>query len=89
MKRILLTLSLATFFVFGSLTQTFSQAEPQPQKDTVNIDTDATPTTYYDIEDEDFSSPAREKGSGAVIGIIAGAVVVAGAVVYFLLRKKK
>ena len=84
MKKALLTLSLVILFVFGSLTPVFSQDQPQPQKDTVNIDTDAKPTTYYDIEDEYASKVGKEKGSGATIAIISGAVVVAGAVAYFV-----
>jgi len=47
------------------------------------MDTNAKPTFYYPVEDE-------KKGiSGTTIGIIAGAVVVVGAVAFFLLKKKK
>ena len=60
-----------------------AQDQPKPKKDTVNMDTNAKPTFYYPVEDE-------KKGiSGATIGIIAGAVVVVGAVAFFLLKKKK
>ncbi|HOF22365.1 MAG TPA: LPXTG cell wall anchor domain-containing protein [Bacteroidales bacterium] len=89
MKKALLTFSLVTLLVFGGLAPLFSQEQPRPQKDTVNIDTDAKPTTYYDIEDENLPKQVKSKGSGATVAIIAGAVVVAGAVAYFLLRKKK
>ncbi len=89
MKKALLTLSLATLFAFGALTPSFSQDQPKPQKDTVNIDTDAKPTTYYDIEDDDSSASGKEKGSAGTIAIIIGAVVVVGAVAFFLLKKKK
>lgn len=88
MKKVLLTLSLATLFAFSGFTPSFSQEQPKPQKDTVNIDTDAKPSTYYDIED-DASASGKEKGSGGTIGIIIGAVVVVGAVAFFLLKKKK
>ncbi len=87
MKKAFLTLSLATLFTFGALTPSFSQDQPKPQKDTVNIDTDAKPITYYDIED-DSSSCKGKRGCGT-IAIIIGAVVVVGAVAYFLLKKKK
>jgi len=89
MKKALLTLSLASLLAFCGLTNSFSQDQPKPQKDTVNIDTDAKPTTYYDVEDEGTTSSDNQKGSGGTIAIIFGAVVVVGAVAYFLLKKKK
>jgi len=88
MKKTILTISLTLLFALCGLTTSFSQDQPKPQKDTVNIDTDAKPTTYYDIEDEGAASD-KEKGSGGTIAIILGAVVVVGAVAYFLLKKKK
>ena len=89
MKKTILVISLTLLFALCGLTTSFSQDQPKPQKDTVNIDTDAKPTTYYDIEDEGASASDKEKGSGGTIAIILGAVVVVGAVAYFLLKKKK
>lgn len=88
MKKAILTLSLAVLFAVCGLTTSYGQDQPAPQKDTVNIDTDAKPTTYYDIEDNS-SAPGKEKGSSGTVAIIIGAVVVVGAVAYFLLKKKK
>ena len=89
MKKTILAISLTLLFALCGLTSSFSQDQPKPQKDTVNIDTDAKPKTYYEIEDEGSSASGKEKGSGGTIGIILGAVVVVGAVAYFLLKKKK
>ena len=88
MKKVFFILSLATLVAFIELTPIFSQDQPKPQKDTVNIDTDAKPKTYYEMEDESESVSGKDKGSGGTIGIILGAVVV-GAVAFFLLKKKK
>ena len=89
MKKTILAISLTALFALCGLTSSFSQDQPKPQKDTVNIDTDAKPTTYYDIEDEGASASGKEKGSGGTIAIVLGAVVVVGAVAFFLPKKKK
>ena len=90
MKKIVLTLSLSLILAFSGLIPAVAQEQPKPQKDTVNIDTDAKPTQYYDIEDD-----KTEAGTGApkfsivtIIGIVA-AVIVVGGIVIFLLKKKK
>ncbi len=69
------------------LTTAMAQEQPAPQKDTVNMDTDARPTQYYDIED-DKTEPEKGSSTGLIIGLIA-AVAVVGSVAYFLLKKKK
>ena len=84
MKKSILVISMASLFILGGLNMAFSQEQPKPKKDTVNIDTDAKPTFYYAEEEKQAS-----KSNTATIGIIAGAVVVAGAAAYFLLKKKK
>jgi hypothetical protein len=89
MKRTILTISLTALFALCGLTSSYSQDQPKPQKDTVNIDTDAKPKTYYEIEDDNAAASGKEKGSGGTIAIILGAVVVVGAVAFFLLKKKK
>ena len=88
MKKAIIIISLTAFFAVSGLTAAFSQSDPSAQKDTVNMDTDAVPTFYYDTED-DKAAVSKEKGSGGTTAIIIGAVVVIGAVALFLLRKKK
>jgi len=88
MKKALLTLCLSTFFAFSGFTPSFSQDQPKPKKDTVNIDTDAKPMTYYDTED-DASASGKEKGSIGTIALILGTAVIVGAVSYFLLKREK
>lgn len=88
MKKAILYLSLCAAILLTGLTMAFAQEAPAPQKDTVNIDTDAKPTFYYAVEDEK-SEAEKEKSSALVIAIIAVAVVVAGGVLFFLLKKKK
>lgn len=90
MKKTILAIFLTVLFALSGLTPSVAQDQPKPQKDTVNIDTDAKPQVYYDIEDDNASASGKEKGSGGTNAIIIGAVVVVvGAVAYFLLRKKK
>jgi len=83
MKKSVLVFSMTLLLIVSGLRVVVAQEQPKPKKDTVNMDTNAKPTFYYPVEDE-------KKGiSGATIGIIAGAVVVVGAVAFFLLKKKK
>jgi LPXTG-motif cell wall-anchored protein len=90
MKRTFLTIALSALFALSGIVPALAQEQPKPQKDTVNIDTDAKPKFYYAVEDE---KTAGEKGSGksstGTILIIVGAVVVAGGAAFFLLKKKK
>jgi LPXTG-motif cell wall-anchored protein len=87
MKKTVLTLSMTLLLVFSGLNMVIGQEQPAPKKDTVNMDTDAKPTFYYPTEDEKGAS--KGKSSVATIGIIAGAVVVAGVAAFFFLKKKK
>ena len=83
MKKSVLVFSMTLLLIVSGMRVAVAQDQPKPKKDTVNMDTNAKPTFYYPVEDE-------KKGiSGATIGIIAGAVVVVGAVAFFLLKKKK
>jgi LPXTG-motif cell wall-anchored protein len=88
MKKTILTIALTAFFLFNGITLIIAQEQPKPQKDTVNIDTDAKPTFYYAVEDEKTTGETG-KSSAGTIAIIAGAVVVAGAAAFLLLKKKK
>ena len=88
MKKALLSLSLVMLCAFYGFAPAFSQDQPRPQKDTVNIDTDAKPKTYYDVEDDDRNASGKEKGSAGTIAIIFGAMVVVGAAAFFLLKKR-
>jgi LPXTG-motif cell wall-anchored protein len=90
MKKTLMIISLSATLVLSGLSFVSAQEQPKPQKDTVNMDTQAKPTFYYATEDE---KTALEKGKGkssaSTIAIIAGAVVIVGAAAFFLLKKKK
>ncbi len=86
MKKAVLMLSLVFLLITGGIGLTFAQEKPAPQKDTVNIDTDAKPEFYYAVEDE--KSDAKSGNTGLIIGIVGG-VIVLGVAGYFLLRKKK
>ena len=89
MKKVLLVLSMAVLLAITgiALAQDQQPAAPQPQKDTVNMDTDARPTQYYAIEDEKVKGDS--KSSTVTIIIIVAAVVVVGGGAILLLRKKK
>ena len=89
MRKVILICFISALLIFGATAAGISQEQPEPKKDTVNIDTDAKPEFYYAIEDEETESTEKSGGSGTTIAIIAGAVVVLGAGGYFLLKKKK
>ncbi len=84
MKKSALVFLMTMLLIFSGLTVVKGQERPKPKKDTVNMDTNAKPTYYYPVEDE-----KKGMSTGAMIGIIVGAVVVVGAVGFFLLKKKK
>jgi len=88
MKKSILAITFSVMLIISGLTAINAQEQPAPQKDTVNMDTDAKPTQYYDIED-DKAETGSEKSSVALIAIIIGAVVVVGGGAFFLLKKKK
>ena len=87
MKKSVLVISMAAFLLTAGVRLVSAQEEPQPKKDTVNMDTDAKPQFYYPVEDE--AAAGTEKGSSSLIAIIAGVVVVAGIGAFVLLKKKK
>ena len=90
MKKAILILSLAGVLMMANSGMATSQEKPKPKKDTVNMDTDAKPKFYYAVEDEKAKVPAKKSGvSTATIVMIAGAVVIVGVTVFFLLKKKK
>jgi LPXTG-motif cell wall-anchored protein len=84
MKKSIIAFAAALMIAGAS----FAQEAPKPQKDTVNMDTNAKPEFYYAVEDEE-SGKASGEGSLSMILIIAGAGVVIGAAAFFLLKKKK
>lgn len=88
MKKSILAITFSMMLIISGLTAINAQEQPAPQKDTVNMDTDAKPTQYYDIED-DKTETGSEKGSVVLIALIIGAVIVVGGVAFFLLKKKK
>jgi hypothetical protein len=90
MKKAILFLSLSVVLMLTGLTMAFAQEAPNPQKDTVNIDTDAKPTFYYATEDEKTGAEkTKGKNPAVLIGIIIGAVVIVGGVAMIFLKKKK
>jgi LPXTG-motif cell wall-anchored protein len=89
MRKSILAIMFSLIMAISGLTAVNAQEQPAPQKDTVNMDTDAKPTQYYDIEDDKPEAGKDSKCStGIIIGIIA-AVVVLGGGAFFLLKKKK
>lgn len=86
MKRSVLVLSMTALMLVGGMNIVKAQEQPAPKKDTVNMDTDAKPQFYFPIEDEKVETKG---GSGTTIAIVGGAVVLAGAAGFILLRKKK
>ena len=80
---------LAIIFALSGLISLIAQEQPKPEKDTVNMDTEAKPEFYYAIEDEKTGDTGSSKSSAGTIAIIIGAVIVAGGAAFFLLKKKK
>jgi hypothetical protein len=89
MKKSILAITFSTMLIISGLSAINAQEQPKPQKDTVNMDTDAKPTQYYDIEDDKETAGSKSPVSIALILGIVGAVLVVGGVVYFLTKKKK
>ncbi|MBA4321220.1 MAG: hypothetical protein C0408_00235 [Odoribacter sp.] len=90
MKKAILVLSMAAMLIMVNTGVAFSQEQPKPKKDTVNMDTDAKPTFYYAVEDEKAKMPAgKSDGSAGTIVMIIGGAAIVGATVYFMMKKKK
>lgn len=89
MKKSILALAFSMILAISGLISVNAQEQPAPQKDTVNMDTDAKPTQYYDIEDDDTKAGAKSGVSMGLILLIAGVIVVVGGVAYTFLKKKK
>jgi LPXTG-motif cell wall-anchored protein len=86
MKKSILVISLTMMLALGA----FAQEQPKPAKDTVNMDTNAKPETYYTVEDDKADTKAGSgKQSTLYITIIAGAIIIVGAAAFLLLKKKK
>jgi LPXTG-motif cell wall-anchored protein len=90
MKKTLMIISLSAALLLSGLSFVSAQEQPKPQKDTVNMDTQAKPTNYYAIEDEKTTpEKGKTKNSSFPIIIIVGAVVIVGAAAFFFLKKRK
>jgi len=89
MKKTILVISLSVILAISGLIRAAAQDQPKPKKDTVNIDTDAKPTLYYDTQDDKTAAGVSGKSSTGTIALIVGAVIVVGGVAFFLLKKKK
>ena len=83
MKKALLVFSITALMLVSGLGVLKAQDQPAGHKDTVNMDTYAKPIEYYSAEDENTGM-----STGAIIGIVAGAVVVIGGGAFLILRKK-
>jgi hypothetical protein len=89
MKKAILVICFSLALTIDGLIPAAGQEQPKPEKDTVNMDTNAKPKFYYSTEDENSGTNGSGKSSAGTIAIIAGAVIVVGAVAFFLLKKKK
>lgn len=89
MKKSLLTIIIAIAFAIWGMLPVYAQEQPEVQKDSVNMDTEAKPTQYYDVEDDKAETGGESKSSNGTILIIVAAVVVLGGAAFFLLKKKK
>jgi flagellar basal body-associated protein FliL len=89
MKKAILVICISLALTISGLIPAAGQEQPKPEKDTVNMDTNAKPEFYYSTEDENSETNGSGKSSAGTIAIIAGAVIVVGAVAFFLLKKKK
>jgi hypothetical protein len=88
MKKSILVFSMVSMLSIGGISKAAAQDQPQPKKDTVNIDTDAKPEFYYPVEDEKTAKDTDKKGF-PVVAIIGGVVVVGALAAFFVLKKKK
>lgn len=84
MKKSVLVLSMALILILSGLNVVIGQDQPQPKKDTVNMDTEAKPTYYYPTEDAKGG-----KGSTSTIALVVGGAVVIGGAAFFFLKKKR
>jgi hypothetical protein len=87
MKKTVLVISMAALLLTAGMKLASAQEQPQPKKDTVNMDTDAKPQFYYPVEDE--KAAGTEKGGFPVLPVVGVVVVVAGIGAFFVLKKKK
>ncbi len=84
MKKAVLVFSMTAILLISGLSVLKAQDQPSGHKDTVNMDTYAKPVEYYSTEDDKSGM-----STGAIIGIVAGAVVVIGGGAFLVLKKKK
>jgi len=89
MKRTALFFTMTIMLFLGGLTFVKAQEQPAPKKDTVNMDTDAKPEFYYDVEDADTNKSDSNSSIVMIASIAAGIVIIIGGVAYFLVKKKK
>lgn len=90
MKRSVLVFSMTALLFLGGMKMATAQEQPAPKKDTVNMDTDAKPQFYYAVEDDKAKDTSKIGGSRLTVIIVGafGLVLVGGAVVFFLRKKK-
>ncbi|MCU0362209.1 MAG: hypothetical protein MUD02_11020 [Bacteroidales bacterium] len=86
MKKAFIIISMSALMLSAGTGSLMAQEQPEPKKDTVNMDTNAKPEFYYEVEDEEAGAG---KSSAGLIAIIAGAVVVLGGAAFVMMKKKK
>lgn len=90
MKKSILTIAMIVAFAISGMTVVNAQQQPAPVRDTVNMDTEAKPTQYYDLEDEDTTAKGNsgKTSTGIIIGTIIAVALIGGAAVFLTRRKK-
>jgi len=89
MKKSVLIFSMMSLLTIGSITMVSAQDQPQPKKDTVNMDTYSKPEVYYPVEDEKAEVKGAAKGGLPIIAILGGVVAIGAAIAIFAMKKKK
>lgn len=87
MKKSFLTLLIAFVLILSGITIANAQEQPAPKKDTVNMDSNAKPEFYYEVEDGESMNTEKKSNSTVIIIAVVAVVIAGGAVV--MLRKKK
>lgn len=88
MKKSILVFLMSFLLLAGGASLLKAQEQPAPKKDTVNMDTNAKPEFYYQVEDEESTG---KSGNSTILIIVvsAVAVVVIAGIAVVVTRKKK
>jgi len=83
MKRVIIMFSVIALLCLGHLNPLKAQAEEKEKKDSISVD--SADLVFYDAEED---GDAKGSGTGIIIGVAGGAIII-GLGAYLLLRKKK